>query len=178
MGLPVMSYETWIEGHEAIQTGGQVLDVFITGLSIAVPPLAAVLEAASLLLGWAVAKIWDALPHEEPPEPHSAPSTHPVQDPRWVVKRNKDTPILENAYKTYQSMDSADRLAGLLHTPTSTPDMQPLQPSVPVNVATPNVEVGLHTFPKREVIREEYTLLNQRRKKGTGMNPTFGRIGF
>jgi len=183
MGLPVMSYETWEKGREAIDTGGSVLDAFVGTLAFEAPPVALILEIASKLLGWAIAKIWDALPHEHKTDRlksfplaslHAPGQTFPVQDPRWAEPvTNQDTVELE------KTIDAARRSGeyGKIADSILIPDV-PVVPSMPVAHPSDIVHIGVRLFSPGQVLREEYTTRNQVRKKGTGINPTFGRAGF
>jgi len=180
MSLPTLSYDTWEKGHRALDIGGEVLDGFLAALAIEAPPVALILKIAAATLGWALSKIWDALPHEWPNDKlksfkwaqlHSPGTIFPVQDPRWMVKTNNNTLILDRTIgeltKNKTLQDSSANIS---------PPLDVIMPSIPVARANTSSYVGVHLFSPASILREDYTTLNQVRKPG--LNPTFGRVGF
>lgn len=185
----VIRYETWIKGKELIESGSGSLSVLLESLNLEAPGLGVLLDFASRVLGWALGKIWDALPHEN--EAHSEtqgwlPIHKPgkiftVQDPRWVVKNKSNyEELLKKAHDAGINTDDdpsipkpirpvrpiTDPLAGII------PDFDFTQP-IPI----PVTRVILVDYPKWVVERAKQPGRQVQPKKNT-INPTFGRAGF
>jgi hypothetical protein len=158
----VMKYETWIRGHEIIEGGGSGFSSFLEGLNFELPGLGVLLDFASRVLGWALGKIWDAIPHEN--EAHSPtqgwlPIHEPgkifyVQDPRWVVDNKAN----------YEELVRKAREAGI-----NVGDLMPLKPAAGKN--TPDTQDSFDKFIKPGVIIPVGPLVNDEFRKRPIQHP-------